>query len=197
LEHKNYKNAYFKSQNRYNEKYKTNPTHILALAWLSQVVRKALAGTRFANAPVIPVAAHVGGSGKSGAGGAAASLSTLPKPPSTVADKAVNGMRQINLQQDCNGAIGLQELVAHLQGTTSVPHRNPDGPLLFSVDHCFNIKGQGTVLTGTVLGGRVTVGQVVELPELKLERKVKSIQMFRRPVTCAEQGERICTQYIH
>jgi len=26
-----------------------------------------------------------------------------------------------------------------------------DKPFLFSVDHCFPIKGQGTVLTGTVL----------------------------------------------
>lgn len=33
------------------------------------------------------------------------------------------------------------------------PPRPPptDAPLLFSVDHCFGIKGKGTVLTGTVL----------------------------------------------
>jgi selenocysteine-specific elongation factor len=89
---------------------------------------------------------------------------------------------------DHNGAVGLDTLIEHLQSTTKVPQRNPNGPLLFSVDHCFNMKGQGTVLTGTVLCGSVSVGQVVELPELKLERKVKSIQMFRRPVNRAEQG---------
>jgi len=29
--------------------------------------------------------------------------------------------------------------------------RRPAGPLLFAIDHCFAIRGQGTVLTGTVL----------------------------------------------
>eukprot|EP00983_Pelagomonas_calceolata_P091034 1157493-Pelagomonas_calceolata.AAC.1 len=27
----------------------------------------------------------------------------------------------------------------------------PDKPFLFAVDHCFPFKGQGTVMTGTVL----------------------------------------------
>lgn len=29
--------------------------------------------------------------------------------------------------------------------------RRPAGPLLFAIDHCFGIRGQGTVLTGTML----------------------------------------------
>lgn len=28
------------------------------------------------------------------------------------------------------------------------PKRNSEGPFLFSIDHCFGIKGQGTVMTG-------------------------------------------------
>lgn len=35
-----------------------------------------------------------------------------------------------------------------------------DAPLLFAVDHCFPIKGQGTVLTGTVLAGSVRTADV-------------------------------------
>lgn len=31
------------------------------------------------------------------------------------------------------------------------PRPNTSGPLLFAIDHCFPIKGQGTVMTGTVL----------------------------------------------
>ena len=31
-------------------------------------------------------------------------------------------------------------------------------PFLFAIDHCFGIKGHGTVLTGTVLQGRVQTG---------------------------------------
>ena len=32
-----------------------------------------------------------------------------------------------------------------------------------AVDHCFAIKGQGTVLTGTVLSGSISIGEVVSL----------------------------------
>ena len=48
---------------------------------------------------------------------------------------------------------GLEELISILKRMTRLPDRNIDGALLFSVDHCFNIRGQGTVMTGTVLQG--------------------------------------------
>ena len=35
-----------------------------------------------------------------------------------------------------------------------------DAPLRFAVDHCFAIKGHGTVMTGTVLAGTVSVKDV-------------------------------------
>lgn len=37
-------------------------------------------------------------------------------------------------------------------------------------------------MTGTVLSGAVKVGDNIELPSLKVEKKVKSMQMFRKPV---------------
>lgn len=33
------------------------------------------------------------------------------------------------------------------------------GPFLFAVDHCFAVKGSGTVLTGTILSGSIQVRQ--------------------------------------
>ena len=41
----------------------------------------------------------------------------------------------------------VEELVEMVSG---VPERR-SGSFLFAIDHCFRIKGQGTVLTGTVL----------------------------------------------
>lgn len=35
-----------------------------------------------------------------------------------------------------------------------------DMGFVFAVDHCFTITGQGTILTGTVLSGTTSVGQV-------------------------------------
>ncbi len=46
--------------------------------------------------------------------------------------------------------------------TTFLPQRGAQKEaFLLAVDHCFNIKGQGTVLTGTVLNGEVKVNDVI------------------------------------
>jgi translation elongation factor EF-Tu-like GTPase len=43
---------------------------------------------------------------------------------------------------------------------TYLPERKGDGAFVFSVDHCFSIRGQGTVLTGTILQGAVGINDV-------------------------------------
>ena len=87
--------------------------------------------------------------------------------------------------------IGIDELVQTLVNTMTLPDRNKSGPFYYLIDHCFNIKGQGTVVTGTVLQGQVQAGQEVEFPDLKQIKKVKSIQMFKKPVERAIQGDRV------
>jgi selenocysteine-specific elongation factor len=42
------------------------------------------------------------------------------------------------------------------------------------------------VITGTILAGKTKVGDVIELPALKQEKKIKSMQMFRKPVQTAK-----------
>jgi len=66
------------------------------------------------------------------------------------------------------------------------------GPFTMAVDHCFNVKGKGTILTGTVLSGQVKIDDQIQLPEVSLseKKKVKSIQVFRKPVTSAKAGDR-------
>ncbi|XP_038668073.1 selenocysteine-specific elongation factor [Scyliorhinus canicula] len=86
---------------------------------------------------------------------------------------------------------GISELVELLISQTYMPKRDPSGTFLMAVDHCFSIKGQGTVMTGTILSGSVSVNDNVEIPSLKVSRKVKSMQMFRKPVNTAIQGDRV------
>uniref|UniRef100_A0A182PJX1 Tr-type G domain-containing protein n=1 Tax=Anopheles epiroticus TaxID=199890 RepID=A0A182PJX1_9DIPT len=89
-------------------------------------------------------------------------------------------------------------LVETMSAKSFIPQRNMDLPFMFAVDHCFAIKGQGTVCTGTVLQGKLSVNDEVEIPKLKLHRKVKSIQMFRKSYQTIRQGDRagICiTQF--
>ncbi|XP_045390690.1 LOW QUALITY PROTEIN: selenocysteine-specific elongation factor [Lemur catta] len=86
---------------------------------------------------------------------------------------------------------GIPELIELLASEIPVPARDPSGPFLMSVDHCFSIKGQGTVMTGTILSGSISLGDSVEIPALKVVKKVKSMQMFHTPVATAMQGDRL------
>ena len=70
------------------------------------------------------------------------------------------------------------------------PRRDSTGCFNFAFDHCFSLKGQGTVFTGTILSGEVRKGQKVALNGNEAG-EVRSIQMFRCPVTSASQGDRV------
>ena len=69
--------------------------------------------------------------------------------------------------------------------------RESAGSFLFAVDHCFPVKGVGTVLTGTTLRGEARVGDSIEIPHLKVEKKIKSMQMFKKPVDSCARGDRL------
>ena len=65
------------------------------------------------------------------------------------------------------------------------------GSFYFAIDHCFPIKGMGTVLTGTCLNGSIRVNDLIEFPSLgNTQRKIKSMQMFKRKTTRIQQGDR-------
>merc|ERR1719392_262765 len=46
-------------------------------------------------------------------------------------------------------------------------------------------------MTGTVLNGGVGINDNIEIPVIQVTKKVKSMQMFRKPVTAASQGDRV------
>ncbi len=86
---------------------------------------------------------------------------------------------------------GMSRLVDRLLDQTYLPERKAaSAAAVFSVDHCFSVKGSGTVMTGTLLQGSIKVGDMLEIPNIKTEKKVKSIQMFRVGVNKIEQGDR-------
>lgn len=129
-------------------------------------LRKVFAGTKFGqNVLMVPVSACPGG----GENLKQEAAKDSPAPPPT----------------------NLSALIDALTNNLVLPQRNLAGSFYFAIDHCFSIKGQGTVLTGTVLHGSVAVNQVIELAGLDVEKKVKSLQMFKKPVQKAIQGDRL------
>jgi selenocysteine-specific elongation factor len=71
------------------------------------------------------------------------------------------------------------------------PVRMPSGPLHLAFDHCFTAKGQGTVITGTIISGKLSKGDKISIPEWGETGEVRSIQAFRQPVESAQQGDRV------
>ncbi|KAI3370139.1 hypothetical protein L3Q82_024927, partial [Scortum barcoo] len=92
---------------------------------------------------------------------------------------------------DTEEPLGVPDLIELLKKQTYLPKRDPGGDLLMAVDHCFSIRGQGTVMTGTILQGSLAINDSVEIPALKVTKKIKSVQMFRKPVSGAMQGDRV------
>uniref|UniRef100_A0A1B6IRP7 Selenocysteine-specific elongation factor n=1 Tax=Homalodisca liturata TaxID=320908 RepID=A0A1B6IRP7_9HEMI len=88
-------------------------------------------------------------------------------------------------------ALGIAELLEVLESHVYLPQRHPEKPAVFSVDHCFSIRGQGTVMTGTLWQGTIRVNDVIEIPSLSLTKKVKSIQIYRKNVEKGEAGDRM------
>ena len=58
---------------------------------------------------------------------------------------------------------------------------------VFTVDHCFPVKGRGTVVTGTCLSGCVSTGQAVAIPDGQ-ERKIKSCPSLQTGCTFGSGG---------
>lgn len=97
---------------------------------VSNRIRKVFSTTKFAGVPIVCTAAAVGGEKSTGAA-AAASLGPTSKA----------------------GTQGIDDLVELIKSKVVIPTRNYSAPFYYAIDHCFAIKGHGTVLTGTVLSG--------------------------------------------
>ena len=88
-------------------------------------------------------------------------------------------------------SIGIEELMTTLLANLTFPERDPTGDFCYLIDHCFALKGKGSVLTGTVISGSVDLGDEIQIVSQNAIRKVKSMQMFHKPVESAQQGDRL------
>ncbi|KAL4495602.1 hypothetical protein ABPG72_014071 [Tetrahymena utriculariae] len=87
-------------------------------------------------------------------------------------------------------SLNIENLIDCLLSEIEIPQRQKDGPFFFLIDHCFPIKGKGSVVTGTVIQGQHKAGDEVEFPLIKEVKKSKQIQMFKKPVETIIQGDR-------
>jgi selenocysteine-specific elongation factor len=86
---------------------------------------------------------------------------------------------------------GIPEFKRVLLSQLSPPKRDLNGKFKMTIDHAFPIKGAGTVITGTILRGRVRVNDDIEISPINLRCRVKSIQTFKESRETAQAGDRI------
>jgi selenocysteine-specific elongation factor len=86
---------------------------------------------------------------------------------------------------------GLPELkAALLSAANQVKEKDPNHFFRLPIDRSFSVKGFGTVVTGTLAGGQVSVGAEVELLPSKERIRVRGLQSGGNPIERAEAGQR-------
>lgn len=86
---------------------------------------------------------------------------------------------------------GLSEFISALQGVVSRIRKADDsGIFRLPVDRVFTMKGFGTVVTGTLVSGKVSTADTVEILPGRIETKVRGIQVHNEQAELAEAGQR-------
>lgn len=73
----------------------------------------------------------------------------------------------------------------------SIPTRECDDPGSVAIDHCFPVKGVGTVILGTVIDGCIHVHSKAELLPAGKETVIRSIQKHDEGSEYAVKGDRV------
>jgi len=83
------------------------------------------------------------------------------------------------------------ELVDTMDSYFPMPERDLDKPFLMPVEDIFSIEGRGTVVTGRVERGKITVGTEVEIVGIKDTTKstVTGVEMFNKSLDAAQAGD--------
>jgi elongation factor Tu len=91
------------------------------------------------------------------------------------------------------GAKKVAELMAAVDAYIPTPERPIDQPFLMPIEDVFSISGRGTVVTGRVERGVVTVGEEVEIVGIRDTQKttVTGVEMFRKLLDRGEAGDNI------
>jgi selenocysteine-specific elongation factor len=76
-----------------------------------------------------------------------------------------------------------------------VPERSSTGLFRLPVDRVFSMKGFGTVITGTLISGRVNVGDPIVIYPGRIASKVRGIQVHNQSRESAEAGMRTAINF--
>ncbi len=87
---------------------------------------------------------------------------------------------------------GLDELIATMQAVLAgAPQRVDYGQPRLPIDRVFVVGGFGTVVTGTLAGGSLSLGDSVELQPAGISGRIRGLQSYKQTVERAVPGSRV------
>ena len=97
------------------------------------------------------------------------------------------------LEGDATYEAAVMELMGAVDEFFEQPAREIDRPFIMPIEDVFSITGRGTVVTGRIEGGRVNVGDTVEIVGLRdtTSTTVTGVEMFRKLLDSGEAGDNV------
>jgi selenocysteine-specific elongation factor len=91
---------------------------------------------------------------------------------------------------------GLDDFIAALDNVSKkITKKKTTSLFRLPVDRVFSMKGFGTVITGTLVSGKVNVGETVQLFPSKITSKVRGLQVHNESVKTATAGLRTAINF--
>ncbi len=104
-----------------------------------------------------------------------------------------SALKALEGDQSAMGMPAVQQLVETLDEYIPEPVRDIDQPFLLPIEDVFSISGRGTVVTGRVSRGVVSVGDEIEIVGLRATQKTTctGVEMFRKLLDEGRAGENV------
>jgi elongation factor Tu len=105
----------------------------------------------------------------------------------------VRGSALKALEGDEAEAANIMALMDQVDSYVPEPERDVDKPFQMPIEDVFSITGRGTVVTGRVEQGELTVGTEVEIVGIRETQKttVTGVEMFRKLLDSAQAGDNV------
>lgn len=86
---------------------------------------------------------------------------------------------------------GIKELISSIDILTQEIQGNDiNSPARLNIDRVFSVKGFGTVITGTLIEGKIDIDDELEIYPSNIKTKIRSIQVHGKSVNTAYAGQR-------
>jgi elongation factor Tu len=103
-----------------------------------------------------------------------------------------SALKALNGEED--GEQSVLELMEAVDSYIPTPERDVDKPFLMPIEDVFSITGRGTVVTGRIERGVITVGEQVDIIGIREEKQTTTctgVEMFRKLLDRGEAGDNV------